>query len=79
MKGGKTHLVEGMATLGHDMRFLSGKTKAEGERFEADGAVFLILGRVVTGDDGERGMCHESEGVGESVLGMGLESGSGAI
>jgi hypothetical protein len=62
----KTHLVEGMATLGHDMRFLSGQTKAEGEGFEADGAVLLILGRVVTGHDGERGMCHESEGMGES-------------
>jgi hypothetical protein len=24
MKGEKTHLVEGMATLWHDMRFLSG-------------------------------------------------------
>ena len=75
----KTHLVEGMATLGDDMRLLSGQTKAEGERFEADGAVFLIFGRVVAGDDGEGGMCHESEGMGESVLGMGLgvESGGG--
>ena len=38
-----THLVEGVPTLGHDMRLLSWKTKAEGEWFETDGAFFLFF------------------------------------
>ena len=80
MKGDEnTPRGEAWPHSGHDMRFLSGQTKAEGERFEADGAVFLIFGRVVAGDDGEGCMCHESEGVGERVVVLGVESGSGAI
>jgi hypothetical protein len=67
--------MEGMTTLGHDMRFLSGQTEAEGERLEADGAVFLVFGRVVAGDYGEGGMCHDREG-----MGMGcIEGRSGAM
>jgi len=42
-KAKSTHLVKSMATLGNDMRFLSGQTKAEGEGFEADGTLLLFL------------------------------------
>jgi len=35
--------VEGVATLWHDMGFLSRKTKAERERFETDGAFILFI------------------------------------
>jgi hypothetical protein len=65
-----THLVEGMATLGHDVRFLSGQTKAEREWLEADRAVLLVFRGVVAGHDRERSMGHGSEGVDGEVLGM---------
>jgi len=67
-----THLVEGMATLRHDMRLLSRKTKAKGEGFETDGAFLFFVRRVVARYHREWGVDHGSEGVRVEVLGMGM-------
>ena len=58
-----THLVEGMATFRHDMRFLAGQTEAEGEGLEADGAILFFFRGVVTRYDWEGRAGHGSEGM----------------
>lgn len=51
------HLVQGMATLGDNVRLLAWESKAKAERFEADGALVLLV-VVLGGDDGQRGVVH---------------------
>lgn len=43
------HLMKGMTALGHYMGLFSRKSEAEAERFEAYGALFLVIGRVLVG------------------------------
>ena len=46
------HLVQGVPAFWHDMGLLSGQPEAEAEGLEADGALVLVVGGVVAGDDG---------------------------
>ena len=49
-----------MTALWYDMGFLTWETETEAEGFKADGTLFLVVCRVVAGDDGERSGDHGS-------------------
>jgi hypothetical protein len=40
---GEMYLVQGMSALWDDVRFLTGQAEGEGEGFEADGALPLVV------------------------------------
>ena len=52
--------MKSMTALWYAMGFLTWETETEAEGFKADGTLFLVVGRVVAGDDGERSGDHGS-------------------
>lgn len=72
--GQRTDFMESMTAFGDDVRLFTGKTEAEAERFEADGALFLDVFEMVGGDDGDGGDGHGGQG---GVVAAGGCSGGG--
>ena len=58
--GSDSYLMKSVAAIGDDVGFLSRESEAEAEGFKADGTLFLVVCRVVAGDDGERSSDHGS-------------------
>ena len=46
--GASTHLVKGMSALGDDVRLLARKPEGGAQGLEADGALLLLVGGIVT-------------------------------
>ena len=63
--------MKSMTALWYDMGFLTWETETEAEGFKADGTLFLVVCRVVAGDDGKGSGDHGGVGVEASCVGVG--------
>jgi hypothetical protein len=69
----ETRFVESMSALWDDMGSLTGKSEAEAEKLEANGAHLLVLGSGIAAEnDGERAETMAAKGWGLWQLGWGL-------